>query len=61
MCTEKGITISELERTVGLGNGSIARWGENMPSVDRVKRVADFFCVTVDDLLTDDKQSEESG
>lgn len=51
LCSADGITFAELERTLGFGNGTIARWDCNSPGVDRAKRVADYFGVTVDALL----------
>lgn len=48
------MTLAELERTIGLGNGTIRRWSEHSPRVDNVKQVADFFKVSVDDLLRND-------
>lgn len=54
LCRKEGITFAELERTVGLGNGTIARWDENSPSIVRVKAVADYFGVTVDQLIGGD-------
>ena len=51
LCCERGITISQLERETGIGNGTISRWGESSPRVDKAKAVADYFGVTVDDLL----------
>lgn len=51
LCEKNGITIAELERTLGFGNGTVARWDDCLPSVARVKSVADFFDVTVDQLL----------
>lgn len=54
LCEKNGITIAELERKVGFGNGTVARWDNSLPSVARVKSVADYFGVTVDQLLEDD-------
>lgn len=59
LCVERGITFAELERTIGLGNGSLARWGTSTPGVDKVKRVADYFHTSVDELLTDGKEVEQ--
>lgn len=50
-CRERGISISALEKAVGLGNATIKGWNEANPRVDTLKRVADFFEVTVDELL----------
>ncbi len=56
LCNKKGITVSALGVELGLGKNSITRWDENKPSVDRVQKVADYFGVSVDYLLsrTDD-------
>lgn len=56
-CEETGISTYALEKQLGLGNGTVARWATSSPSVDKLKRVADFFGVTVDELLSDTDQA----
>lgn len=51
LCKEKNITFAELEREIHLGNGTIRRWDEMNPRVDRLKLVADYFGVTIDFLI----------
>lgn len=51
LCKENGTTFAEVERELGFGKGTIRRWGEHSPSIDKVKAVADYFGVTVNDLL----------
>ena len=51
LCKERGITIAELERKTGIGNGTVRRWKEMNPRVDLLKKVADYFGVTIDDLM----------
>lgn len=53
MCKEKGITFCKLEKECGIGNGVIARWKTSSPTVANLKAVADYFGVTVDELLRD--------
>lgn len=53
-CDERGISITTLESACGLGKNSIYRWDENMPSIDRVNKVAEFFGCTIDDLLREE-------
>ena len=60
LCNERGITLAEAERSSGIAKGTMCRWGKNTPSVDKVKAVADFFGVTVDELLTDHDTDEEA-
>ncbi len=51
LCKESGITLAELERLVGIGNGIIARWKKSSPKADSLKKVADHFGVSTDYLL----------
>lgn len=51
LCKAHGINIVKLETAVGLANGTICKWDGKNPSVGNVKRVADYFGVTVDELL----------
>ena len=51
LCELNGITIRRLEINVGLANGCIAGWKTKTPMVTTLKKVADFFGITVDDLL----------
>lgn len=51
LCEENGTSIWALERALGIGNGVISRWSSSSPSVKKLKLVADYFGVTVDDLL----------
>ncbi len=53
LCREHGTNITELEKAVGIGTGSIYKWGKSSPSVNAAKLVADFFGVTVDEMLAD--------
>lgn len=53
LCREHGTNLMRLEQAVGFPNGTIRRWGENVPAVTKVKAVADYFGVTVDELLTE--------
>lgn len=52
LCKKKGISIAKLERETGIGNGTIGRWDSVSPSIDNVCKVADYFEVTVDQLLS---------
>lgn len=59
LCAVNGMSVSQLEQTLGLSNKAIYRWDTSKPSIDRVKAVADYFGVTVDYLLSDEKQLDE--
>lgn len=56
LCSQKGITIAELERKLDFSNGQIRRWNKgHYPSADRLQKVADYFDVSVDYLLGREK------
>ena len=52
----RGMTIMQLEEQCGIGQKSIYDWDTHRPKVDTVKRVADFFGVTINDLIESDNQ-----
>lgn len=51
LAVKNKISVAELERTLGFGNGSISKWNKQSPSVDKLNKVADYFDVSVDYLL----------
>lgn len=51
LINEHSMTRAELERKTGLSAGSIRNWNKSIPSVDKLKKVADYFDVSVDYLL----------
>lgn len=51
LCDNRKITIAALERECGLGNATVKKWSNSVPSGDRLSKVADYFGVSVDYLL----------
>lgn len=51
LCKEKGISIARLEKECGFGNATIRGWAVSSPTISKLQRVAEFFGVTVNDLL----------
>lgn len=51
LAAAQGLTIAELERRVGIANGTIGKWVRQKPSIDTLQKVADFFDVSTDYLL----------
>lgn len=52
LCKENKISIARLEKELGIGNGTIGRWEKSSPTVENLKKVADYFGVTVNDLIS---------
>ena len=57
LCEERNISVCALEKEVGLGNGTVGKWRNTSPRVDRLQLVANYFGVTVDELLQDRRDS----
>jgi transcriptional regulator with XRE-family HTH domain len=51
ICKKKKITISKLEEDLGFSQGSVCKWGTVSPSVDKVKKVADYLKINIIKLL----------
>jgi len=51
LCEERQMSIAELERAAGIGNGVIRKWNSASPTLRTVGAVADVLGVTFADLL----------
>lgn len=56
LCKAKGTSVAKLEKELGIGNGTIGRWDKSSPTVLRLKLVADYFGVSLDELLKDNRK-----
>lgn len=59
LCKSRGVTIAEVERCSGIGNGIIARWGTSSPTVERLQKVASYFNVSLEYLVSDHSPENE--
>lgn len=48
-----GVSISQLEKDLGLSRSSINKFATSSPSVDKMQLIAEYFGVSVDYLLSD--------
>lgn len=53
LCVEHGTNVSELERKLGFANATIRNWDKSDPRTSNLKKVADYFGVTLDSLISD--------
>jgi len=51
LCSQKPVSIAKLERETGIGNGTISRWDISSPSVENVQKVAEYFGISIGELL----------
>ena len=51
LANAQGLSLTNLEIKLNLGNGTISRWSKSAPNSDKLTKVADHFHVTTDYLL----------
>lgn len=51
LCSETKVSIAKLERDLEFSRGSIYKWDKNSPSVEKLKKVADYFNVSTTRIL----------
>lgn len=47
----RGTNFKQLERDCGIGNGTVRRWDDKSPGLDKVCKVADFLQISLDYLV----------
>lgn len=61
ICKLNGTSMYKLEKEIGLGNGTIGKWGKNgrVPNYDTLSAVASALNVTVAELMGDELTGNE--
>lgn len=57
---ERGFSQGALEKELGFSNGSISKWKHSIPTYERLKKLADFFQVSVDYLIGNETKTDAS-
>lgn len=53
VCKSRGVSISKLEEDLGFTRSSLYKWDRHQPSIGNLKKVADYFNITVDELISE--------
>lgn len=48
---ERKLSQAKLEKELGFSNGSVSKWKSSTPTPERLKKLADYFGVSVDYLM----------
>lgn len=51
LCEKKGISVYALEKSAGLGNGTIGGWKTSSPTLDKLQSVANVLEVEISVLV----------
>lgn len=52
------ISQGKLEKELGFSNGSISKWRTSKPTTERLQKIADYFGVTLDYLMTGEEENQ---
>lgn len=57
-----GATAYQVSKATGISTGTLSDWkaGRSTPKQDKLKKIADFFGVTVDYLMGSDEEKKEN-
>lgn len=59
LCKDNGVTVTGLEKELGISRGSLCKINTNKPSMEKVQKIADFFSVSVEYLMgTEEKEAQ---
>lgn len=60
LANARGLSLPNLESELGFGSGTIVKWDKSTPNVDKLQKVANYFGVTIDYLVTGEKDDEQN-
>ena len=60
LAESRGKSINMVEADCELSFGAIGKWNKSSPQVKNIRRVADYFGLTLDELLKMDDGKEEN-
>lgn len=60
LCKEKGVRPSEVSRETGVSSAALSSWktGRYFPKTDKLQKIADYFGVTMEYLMTGENPME---
>jgi transcriptional regulator with XRE-family HTH domain len=58
LINEKSITMAQLSRATGIPPQTLNNWmaGQEPRGLDKLKKIADYFCITIDELCFKETQ-----
>lgn len=52
LCRKRGISLNQLEIEIGVAKGYLSKLGKSKPSSKNLQKIADYFGVSLDYLMT---------
>lgn len=57
LCKKKGVSQRKMEQDIGISNGASSKWENSSPSVEVLQKVASYFNVSINYLITGETTS----
>ena len=54
LANRESVSIKQIERECGIGNGTIRKWGTQSPSIENVRKVANYLRVPLSYLIDEE-------
>ena len=59
LCNQNGISLTQLEKNLSFSNGILCKWANHSPSVENLKKVSDYFNVSIEYFLENETKEIE--
>ena len=59
LCKQKGVTVTGTERELGFARGSLCKVNTSAPSMEKVRKLADYFEVDIEYLMNNGEVSKQ--
>ncbi len=59
LCKQKKISVYRLEKDLGFSTSTIIKWKKSIPAANKLKAVADYLHVSIEELLEDNQEKGE--
>lgn len=59
LCNSKKVSQRNMEKEIGISNGSSSKWNKSMPNAETLSKLSDYFDVSVNYLMTGKEDSPE--
>ena len=59
VATAKGYSINRLEKELGFPRSSISKYNKNIPSMEKIQKIADFLHVSIADITGEKMEGGE--
>lgn len=59
ICKDRHCSINKLEQDLGFARSSVMKFNQNSPSVNKIQQIADYLCVSTDEIINGKKDGHD--